>query len=141
MLENLCEKEGISEHVIFLGYKPREEVFNLLDQSDLFVLPSRQEGLPRAMVEAMERGLPCIGTYRGGIPELLEEEDLVPSDNVEALANKIMEVLSDTEKMNNMSARNLKKAKEYTNSALGRIWDEFYIYISKVTRHNSNLRS
>lgn len=88
-----------------------------LDRAHLFVLPSRVEGLPRAMIEAMARALPCIGSTVGGIPELLPGEDLVPPNDVRALANKVREVLADPSRMARMSARNLEKAREYSDAA------------------------
>ena len=59
------------------------------------------------MVEAMARGLPCIGTTVGGIPELLPEEDLVPPNDAAALSRRMEEVLLDTERMSAMSVRNV----------------------------------
>jgi glycosyltransferase involved in cell wall biosynthesis len=104
---------GLAGRVEFLGQLLQSEVLSRLDDADLFVLPSRTEGLPRAMIEAMARGLPCIGSNVGGIPELLPPQDLVPPGDSQALASKIQEVATDDERMVRMSIRNLEKAKMY----------------------------
>jgi glycosyltransferase involved in cell wall biosynthesis len=96
------------------GDAVREE----LDKADLFVLPSYQEGLPRAVVEAMARGLACIGSTVGGFPELLPAEELVPPGDAAALARKIREVVTDPDRMARMSARNLARARQYRDAAL-----------------------
>jgi glycosyltransferase involved in cell wall biosynthesis len=70
------------------------------------------------MIEAMARGLPCIGSSVGGIPELLAPEDLVPPGDPNALAAKIREVVTAPGRMERMSARNLTKAREYHEGAL-----------------------
>ena len=134
-LEALARKLGIYPHTVFLGsISGGEAVRRYLDQADLFVLPSRQEGLPRAMVEAMARGLPCIGSTVGGIPELLPPEDLVPPNDVEALAQKIMEVVGDPERLARMSRRNWEKAKEYRNEVLQVRRVAFYKYVKEKTQ-------
>jgi glycosyltransferase involved in cell wall biosynthesis len=79
-------------------------------------MPSRMEGLPRAMIEAMARALPCLGSTVGGIPELLSSEDLVAVGDAPGLAKKIHEVLADPARMSRMSARNLEKAREYAEA-------------------------
>jgi glycosyltransferase involved in cell wall biosynthesis len=114
VLEQLARRLGVHERVRFAGLLPGGEAVRAeLDQADLFVLPSRQEGLPRALVEAMARGLPCIASTVGGIPELLQPEDMVPPGDVEALATKIREVLASRERLAQMAARNLKHARDY----------------------------
>ena len=104
-----------------------------LERADLFVLPSHQEGLPRAMVEAMARALPCIGSTVGGIPELLPPEDMVPPGNVTALATKIRQVITDPDRMAQMSARNLQIATEYRDEILQKQRIEFYRYVREIT--------
>ncbi len=109
----------LGRRVCFLGQLPAgEAVRTQLDQADLFVLPSHQEGLPRAMIEAMARALPCIGSTVGGIPELLPSEDMVRPGDVSALAHKICEMVTNPERMARMSARNLEKAQEYREAVL-----------------------
>jgi len=133
-LERLCCDLGLADRVRFPGQLPAgERVRAQLDRSDLFVLPSWTEGLPRAMVEAMARALPCIGSDVGGIPELLAEEDLVPPGNVEALARKIQEVLSSPRRMAEMSARNLAKAREYRDEVLAERRREFFDRVRLAT--------
>jgi glycosyltransferase involved in cell wall biosynthesis len=118
-LEAQARALSVDARVAFRGQLTAGEAVRAeLDRADLFVLPSRQEGLPRAMIEAMARALPCIGSTVGGIPELLPAEDLVPANDVDALVRKIAEVISDPDRLYRMSARNLDKAKEYDDSAV-----------------------
>ena len=141
-LEARAAGHGLVGRVDFPGQlSAGEAVRAILDQADLFVLPSRTDGLPRAMVEAMARGLPCIGSTIGGIPELLPPEDLVPPGDVEALTAKIREVLSDPQRMARTSARNLRKAKEYREEVLGKRRGEFYCYIKEKTEEWLNTRN
>jgi glycosyltransferase involved in cell wall biosynthesis len=85
------------------------------------------------MVEAMARGLPCIGSTAGGIPELLPAEDLVPPGNVAALSQKIHEVATDPARMERMAKRNLAKAREYSDGALQGRRTAFYAYLRQRT--------
>ena len=119
ILEKKVEELRLTDSVEFTGELLfGDAVRAQLDKADIFVLPSRQEGLPRAMIEAMARGLPCIGATIGGIPELLPPEDMVPPNDAGILADRIIEVLSDAERMERMSARNLGIAKEYQQDVL-----------------------
>lgn len=112
-LEALCAAEGVAPRIRFLGQRPRADVFRELDRSDLFVLPSRTEGLPRAMIEAMARGLPCLGSRVGGIVELLDERALVPAGDADALAGRIAAWLRDPPLMAAMAQRNLDAARAF----------------------------
>jgi len=108
---------GLKDRVSFTGQLcSADEVRARLDDSDLFVLPSKTEGLPRAMLEAMARALPCIGTAVGGIPELLDAEDLVEPGDARSLARKILDVSSNPERLATMSARCLHKARTYCDA-------------------------
>lgn len=132
--ETLVLKLGLNKHVYFLGTIPSGvQIYNELDKADLFVLPSKTEGLPRSLIEAMARALPCIGTKLGGIPELLTPQDIIESSNPNALARKIYEVLNDPELMTQMSARNLEKAKEYREEALRQKRVAFYRELEQRT--------
>jgi glycosyltransferase involved in cell wall biosynthesis len=133
-LETLAKNLAIAERVNFLGQlSAGTSVRDRLDLADLFILPSYQEGMPRAMLEAMARGLPCIGSTVGGIPELLSVENLVPPGDVTALAEKISEIVNNPERMAQMSSINLKKAKEYSEEILHQRWNEFYQQVRQRT--------
>ena len=134
-LEAQAAALGLGGRARFLGHLPAGDAVRAqLDGADLFVLPSRQEGLPRAMIEAMARALPCVGSTVGGIPELLPPEDLVPPGDAGALAHKIRDVLSDPERMARMSARNLEKAREYCEDVLRARRIAFYTYVRERTQ-------
>jgi glycosyltransferase involved in cell wall biosynthesis len=134
VLEKRARQSGLQSIVEFVGKLPAgQAIRSELDAADLFALPSRTEGLPRAMIEAMARGLPCIGSDVGGIPELLLPADLVPADNPNALADKVREVVLDSDRMARMSVRNLEKAKEYRSDVLEARRNEFYRYVREHT--------
>ncbi|MDJ0617724.1 MAG: glycosyltransferase family 4 protein [Calothrix sp. MO_192.B10] len=133
-LEAKAADLGLGERVSFLGWLPAgNAVRRELDQADVFVLPSHQEGLPRAMVEAMARGLPCIGSNVGGIPELLHPRDMVPPGDAEALASKIAEVVTNPQRMARMSTCNLQKAKDYAGESLHQRRIQFYRHVRSKT--------
>jgi glycosyltransferase involved in cell wall biosynthesis len=133
-LQEQARKQGLGDRVRFLGWLPGgPAVRSELDAADLFALPSRQEGLPRAMVEAMARALPCVGSTVGGIPELLLAEDLVPPGDARALARKIREMLTTPGRMTRMSARNLEKARVYREEALAGRRRAFYRHVREMT--------
>lgn len=129
-MESLAHNLSVERNVSFLGQLGfGRPVCDFLDSIDLFVMPSRAEGLPRALVEAMARACPCIGSDVGGIPELLAAEDLVPPNDPEALARKIMEVTADPQRMKAMSERNLARAKQFDPQALREVRRAFYQYV------------
>lgn len=101
---------GLGRNVTLLG--TRYDVPAILARAQAFCLPSRGEGLPNALMEAMAAGLPAIGTAVGGVPELIEDGvtgALAPADDPAALAEKIAWVLSDSRRAGAMGARGRAK--------------------------------
>jgi glycosyltransferase involved in cell wall biosynthesis len=104
-LENLAAELGISDRVIFLGR--RDDVPELLSDSDLFVLPSLLEGLSLSVLEAMASSKPVITTDIPGMDEIIVNDRsgiMVPPEDPEALARKIKQVLSDAAVSNRIAA-------------------------------------
>lgn len=96
-LNRLAESLRISTGVSFLGYVGPAELVEYYKISDLFVFPSRGKGMPNAILEAMNSGLPVVATAIGGIVDTItngENGFLVPPDDQEALAVSIKEVLT-----------------------------------------------
>ncbi len=135
-LEALRDHRGLKNRVYFRGQLPAGEGIRAeLDDADVFVLPSLTEGLPRAMLEAMARGLPCIGSSVGGIPELIPCDDTFPAGDPDALAEKIMQVVTDGSRMAAMSERSLETAKKYRDDILAAKRRGFYSHVRSRTRH------
>jgi glycosyltransferase involved in cell wall biosynthesis len=133
-LEELARSLGIADRCEFLGQIPGGAgVQEVLDSSDIFVLPSHVEGLPRAMVEAMARGLPCIGTQVGGIPELLDPAYLVPSGDIDALAAKIEELVANPLQRKLASERNRLEANKYCDESLRLRRLQFWLSVRDFT--------
>lgn len=114
------------ENNVFLMGKT-SDVPAVLGTAQIFVLPSRYEGMPNALMEAMAVGVPCISTDCpcGGPQALLESGKngiLVPVGDTNALANAIMELLAD-EGQRKRYSRNAKKAAEnYTQEKICNKW-------------------
>lgn len=133
-LEMRARALGLGSCVRFAGQLASSDAVRAeLDRADIFVLPSRQEGMPRAMLEAMARGLPCIGSQVGGIPELLPAEDLVPAADATALAAVITAALRDPERQARMSGRNLAKARLFHDQVLRERRMSFYAEVRDRT--------
>ncbi|SHE81096.1 Glycosyltransferase involved in cell wall bisynthesis [Bacteroides luti] len=114
----LSEKLGIRENVEFKGNVPQKKVREGLLHSDIFLLVSRTEGLPRAVIEAMASGLPCIGTKVGGIPELLEDDVLIEPNNSDELVAIIKKMIRDLDFSKKQVIRNISESCKYKESIL-----------------------
>ncbi|MEU0959463.1 glycosyltransferase family 4 protein [Micromonospora aurantiaca] len=126
-LEELATRLGVRDRVTFAGWIPTVEALrHRLDSADLFVMPSRTEGLPRALIEAMARALPAIGSTAGGIPELLPPEMLFTAGDADDLARVLRRTLADREGMVAASRRNLAVAREFAEDRLVPRRTEFY---------------
>jgi glycosyltransferase involved in cell wall biosynthesis len=119
--------------VRFTSHLKRSQVMSELDDANLFVLASRTEGLPRAVIEAMAQGLPCIGTRVGGIPELLDSRALCEPGSVESLVDCLLAIMSGRVDGNALAVQNLKKAHEFRADVLRARRREFYRRVRLVT--------
>jgi Glycosyltransferase len=106
--------------------KAGKEVFEFLDSLDLYLHPSRQEGLPRAVIEAMSRGCPVLASSIAGIPELLAPEFLHKPGDSKKLSDDIIAVLSDVNLREKMAITNFKTAKEYNKEILEERREAFF---------------
>lgn len=116
-LRNLCRTLNVEEQIHFEGRKTPEEVMRILANSDIYLQPSLQEGLPRAVVEAMSVALPCIGFDTGGMAELLQPEFVIKQKSVEGLIC-CLKSLQDIKKYKETAEYNFRKAGEYEHSKL-----------------------
>ena len=133
-LEELAERSGAGERVHFLGTLPAGPAVRAqLDRADLFVLASKTEGLPKVMVEAMARALPCLGSAVGGIPELLDEDCLFPRGDAASLARLIGEVGLDPARLTSMSAVNLERSRRYGDEVMDQKRQAFLCHLHGVT--------
>jgi len=102
-----------SKSIHFLGR--RDDITELLKGFDAFVLPSVAEGMPRALLEAMASGLPCIATDVGGIPEISSNGEfafLVPPANSQEIAKAMIALASMTDLERNELAEKAKQRVE-----------------------------
>lgn len=132
----MANKLEIASQIHFDGsLSGGEAVLNWLKGLDLYIQPSRTEGLPRALIEAMSIGLPAVATRVGGIPELLSDEFLVHSNDPQGLAEKIEILISSKELRYEQGKINYNKAKEYDSEILRqrrtKFWSQAKVIVEK----------
>ena len=113
-LENEAEKLGVRNWIEFRDVVPQEEVFSLMRQADVFVMPSvvaqnqDRDGIPNVILEAMAHRLPVVGTSVSGLPEVVQEGvtgRLVPPESPQELAEAILFVKRNPEKAKKLAHR------------------------------------
>ncbi len=90
-LQQQINLSGLQDHIRLLGQKTKTEIIPLLQNSDVFILPSRGENFSVAVLEALACGLPVIASVTGGIRECINDRNglLFPVNDVDALAEAI----------------------------------------------------
>ena len=123
-LRKLVDKYGLEQQVHFLGIVPHDEIFSVLDKMHVYIQPSLQEGLPRAMVEAMSRGLLCIGANTAAIPELIEPQFVTCRKSSSDIAHLLRSVTK--EMLLQQAQRNFSEAHNYEEAALNARRNAFF---------------
>jgi glycosyltransferase involved in cell wall biosynthesis len=132
-LETMARSLGIGGRVRFLGR--RRDVEDLLFASDVFVLPSLAEGLPMALLEAMARGLPCIASAVGGVPEALADGidgHLVPPGDVDTLAARLASVEDASTRLQLGDAARLHAMRDFRVEQMVQRYESLYMALARA---------
>jgi len=124
-LAGLLRESNGSDHIHFLGH--RDDIPGILKASDVFILPSRSEGMPAALIEAMAAGLPCVAAKVGGIPEVIthgEDGLLFERENAEQLAECVIGLIRNQSLRARIASHAANRAHEFGMRA----------YVDKVFR-------
>lgn len=126
-LIKLSKELNLQEKVEFLGY--RQDVKEILKASDIFCFPSKQEGLPVALMEAMASGLPVICSDIRGNKDLIEDKKggyLLKSYDIDEYSIKIQELIENKVLREEMGNFNLEKIKDFDRKKVNTIMEEIY---------------
>jgi glycosyltransferase involved in cell wall biosynthesis len=109
---------GGSAQIEILKARPNEEALKLISGAMVLVLPSRCEGLPRVLIEAMAAGIPVIGSEVGGIPSIIRHGEngfLIPVGDSQALSIQLRKLLEDETLRRRMGDRGYELAQGVLN--------------------------
>jgi glycosyltransferase involved in cell wall biosynthesis len=128
-VERMIEELSLQEKIDLVGEKSPEDVLDYMVSADIFVLPSLREGFPNVFLEAMGSGLPIVSTNVDGLPEIIADGIngfLVPPKNADQLADKVCQLLSDTELREKISKHNLVKIKQFDINVISEQLEKIY---------------
>ncbi len=122
-LKELATNLRVLEFVHFVGR--RDDIPQILKASNIFVMPSRSEGMGAALIEAMASGLPCVAAEVGGIPEVMTHGEtglLFGREDVRALADCVLQLLEDESLRNRIALQTLSHARSF----------EMHVYVDRI---------
>ena len=112
-LEKLIGQYHLEDYIFLPGSLSREELKKYLHKSKIFVLPSKTEGLPKALLEALASGCVCITTNVGECPFILNEVGFI-INNQNELNNKIIKLINSDKDLNNLSKKSIERSLNYS---------------------------
>lgn len=128
-LLRFAKEKGVTDNLVFMGRLPAEKVFEKLDETDIYIQPSLQEGLPRAVIEALSRACPVLGARTAGIPELMDSECVFERASEKSIVNAVQNILNNG--LEGYARRNFKRSMDYYNDILDMRRKKYYETIRK----------
>lgn len=130
-LKSILEEQAIekinSDSIRFLGEVPHNELAAIYSSHDIFVLPSFNEGMSNALLEAMASGLPIITTLTGGTKELLNGNAvLIEKGSSESILEALNSIIYDTEKLVRMKGLSVERSRRFSWSKTTQEYIDFY---------------
>lgn len=138
-LQKIADRYGVGDRVWFDGtLPPGAPVDEWLDQIDIYLQPSRSEGLPRATIEAMSRGCPVVASSAGGLRELVERPYRHDPGHWHQLGDRVRRLVSHPDEWVAQSRRNQSFVRKYSRDRMDAIIDRFYQRIQRDLKASSN---
>ncbi|AWG23049.1 hypothetical protein FFWV33_16720 [Flavobacterium faecale] len=123
-LNKIIEQCQVADLVEIVGPLKSAQVFDFLDTIDLYIQPSKTEGLPRAVIEAMSRACPILGSDIAGIPELINKNSLFQAGNISEIVEFLKQLNKST--LEQWARENFIKAATFNMETLNIKREEFY---------------
>lgn len=114
-LIKLAESLGVKDEVKVIGAVPHSKVFEWLDSLDMYIQPSFQEGLCRAIIEAMSRALPVVCSNTGGNYELIDNDYIFDCGDYNKMSSLLIDI---QDHLSEQSKKNFEESKKYEKSML-----------------------
>jgi glycosyltransferase involved in cell wall biosynthesis len=130
---------GLEKRIRLLGYQDRSKAMSILKSSDIFVMPSRYEGTPIALLEAAALARPILAACAGGIPELVTHEQhahLVPVQDPVALAEGLVRLVQDRDYARLLGQKAQGRVRERFNPE-SQVKETWAAYEKALARHNA----
>ena len=138
-LARIAEEYGVLDKVEFCGALPGgAPVLEWLDKIDLFLMPSRQETLGRALLEAMSRACPAIGSKETAIPEQLGDDCVHPKNDYNEMARLIVYMYENPEYMKLCAYENFYRSRKYSEEFLEDRRKNFWSSFVNFAKESSN---
>ena len=136
-LRQIAKSLKVTENIHFMGY--RTDMPEIMAVSDAFTMMSFREGMPRSVLEAMDLGLPCVGSDTRGIRDLIDEHGgfiCKPTDS-EAFADAFRKLMDEPEMGKRMGEYNRGKVQKYSSEVVKK---ELYVIYREVFGDNGNCK-
>ena len=135
-----AEDQGISDHVKFLGQQyGYKQVQKALMAGHIFLFPTRSEGLPRSLIEAMANGLACVSSPIDGIKELLDPEFLVDYKDVQGMTRIVEELVRNDDKRIRVATKNYMISQKYEASILNERRISYYSKLLELAKTKAGI--
>ena len=120
-IHNYCKELGILKNVNFLGLQ--DNCYSFLNESDIFVMPSKWEGMPMTIIEAFGTGLPVVAYPVGGISDMIinEKNGFLPN-NKKDFCNKILKLLEDNNLRKEIGLTNIKDSVNFSSKKMAELY-------------------
>jgi 1,2-diacylglycerol 3-alpha-glucosyltransferase len=143
-LKSLVRKLGLEDRVTFTGFIADDELPNLYDLADLFVMPGVAELQSIATMEAMASGLPVMAADAMALPELVHHGEnglLFPPDNSHALAEAAIQILTDESSKKRMAKRSLEIIQIHDINKVAETFEHLYMRMLSVDQRATLISS
>lgn len=131
-LEKMVRANRMEGNVRFFGTVKEQELIQLYQASDVFVIASTAETQSIALMKAFACALPVIGVDSRALPEYINESNgyIVPPGDIDSIAGKLLDLFRDSNLRELKGRAGVAEVKTYSQENISKIWDELYNYIT-----------